>query len=356
MVVLATNRIPAQDGGAVLVWLNRDPASGAPGPSRLEAMVDVFPGSDLPHKVYIWAKVEPSHANGPTGDVTSLGLNLRSTSLETADVLDLTRVELDNPLLGSAAGVSTYRHQFVVDSSEDVFSPCVAGMMGVSDCAVVVPCMDSVSGVCGAVIPPLTIPPDDLLAAFGGLSIDLPFLGRRGVGIGEEARLYADPTFDGENWRIGWFEFVPRSAGTADVFLQIGRPGIGRRGVTMPPSVFFGAASEPPVLGDEYFAESGEADARLTIQLMPDYNHSGAVDTADYVMWRNTRGSVSDLRADGTANGVVDEQDYELWRRYFGRIDGMAASAGRFDGAPEPSSVLLAVAAASGLFLNRRRV
>jgi hypothetical protein len=355
MVVLATSRAIAQDGGAVVFWLNRDPASEAPRPAHLEATVDLFPGSSLPQRFYIWARLQPSQANMPIGDLVSLGLNLRSTSIGTTDVLDLTRVELDNPLLDSSAGLNTYRHQFVVDSSEDSSTPCVADRMGTIECAIVEPCIDSITGDCGGVIPPLTIPPDDLLAGFGALSIDLPFEGRRGVGIGEEARLYSDPTFDGENWRIGWFEFVPRAPGTAEMFLQVGRPGMWLRGAAEPLRVYFGSASELPVVGNEHFAESAEADARLTIRLMPDYNRNGAVDAADYVVWRNTQGSVSDLQADGNASGVVDAQDYEVWKQFFGRTDTVAEAAASLAGSPEPPTVLLAVASLFSLFLNRRR-
>jgi hypothetical protein len=350
LVVLASSQIQAQDDAAVLFWLTRDPASGAPGPSRLETTIDAFPGSSQSHKVYIWAKVEPSTNNAPAGDFTSIGLNLRATSPGTNNVLDLTRVELDNPLLDSTAGVNTYRHQFVVDSSQDVFTPCVL----MTQCAVVAPCMNAMAGDCGLVIPPLTIPPDDFLPGFSGISIDFPFLGRRGVGIGDQARLFADPLFDGENWRIGWFEFEPLEPGTAEVFLQVGRPGIGRRGVAEPPQVHFGSASEAPVLGDEFFAESAEADAQLTIRLMPDYNRNGAVDLADYVLWRDALGT-SDLRADGNGDGAVDGQDYDLWKRFFGKVDGAAEVAGNVVSIPEPRTVFLAAAAGVGLVLNGRR-
>jgi endonuclease/exonuclease/phosphatase family metal-dependent hydrolase len=55
-----------------------------------------------------------------------------------------------------------------------------------------------------------------------------------------------------------------------------------------------------------------------------DYNLSGVVDAADYIVWRDTLGSNSDLRADGSGpstgvpNGVVDQFDYTFWRANFG--------------------------------------
>ncbi|HJQ81206.1 MAG TPA: hypothetical protein VJ828_14695, partial [Lacipirellulaceae bacterium] len=62
----------------------------------------------------------------------------------------------------------------------------------------------------------------------------------------------------------------------------------------------------------------------VTPKLAGDYNANGAVDAADYVVWRKTSGQ-SGVRpaADGTGptgapDGVVDELDYQLWRANFG--------------------------------------
>ncbi len=60
--------------------------------------------------------------------------------------------------------------------------------------------------------------------------------------------------------------------------------------------------------------------------LPSDYNNNGVVDAADYVLWRNTLGSTTDLRADasgptvGVSNGVVDQADYDYWRAHFGAV------------------------------------
>jgi hypothetical protein len=53
-------------------------------------------------------------------------------------------------------------------------------------------------------------------------------------------------------------------------------------------------------------------------RLQGDYNGNQTVDAADYVLWRKTLGSTSDLRADGNANGIVDQADHEVWRANFG--------------------------------------
>jgi len=83
--------------------------------------------------------------------------------------------------------------------------------------------------------------------------------------------------------------------------------------------------------------------------LAGDYNNNGVVDAADYVVWRDTLGSTSDLTADGVPNGVIDEADYVLWKDNFG-----ATSSGNGGSAavPEPSSWALAML---GLLTLRRR-
>jgi predicted outer membrane repeat protein len=54
--------------------------------------------------------------------------------------------------------------------------------------------------------------------------------------------------------------------------------------------------------------------------LLGDYNLNGIVDAADNALWRNTKGSTSDLRADGDGNGQVDNADYLVWRANFGEV------------------------------------
>jgi hypothetical protein len=59
-----------------------------------------------------------------------------------------------------------------------------------------------------------------------------------------------------------------------------------------------------------------------------DYNQNGAVDAADYVIWRKTLGLIGDgLPADGNGNNEVDLEDYNVWRNNFDRTSGSAAGA-----------------------------
>jgi hypothetical protein len=56
----------------------------------------------------------------------------------------------------------------------------------------------------------------------------------------------------------------------------------------------------------------------LRVSLAGDYNLDGSVDTADYVVWRETEGSSTDLRADGNGDGRVDQADHDLWKANVG--------------------------------------
>jgi hypothetical protein len=97
-----------------------------------------------------------------------------------------------------------------------------------------------------------------------------------------------------------------------------------------------------------------------------DFNQNGAVDAADYVLWRKTRGQAGEgLAADVTGpiisgpNGAVDEHDYNFWRAHFGQSTGLAgstdSSSSASAAAPEPStSLFTAILAAMVSCLNVR--
>jgi hypothetical protein len=74
---------------------------------------------------------------------------------------------------------------------------------------------------------------------------------------------------------------------------------------------------------------SGLTRTVLETDFLGDYNFDDSVNAADYTVWRNTRGSVSDMRADGSGNGVVDPDDLLVWKEHYGetRPETAAASA-----------------------------
>jgi hypothetical protein len=85
-----------------------------------------------------------------------------------------------------------------------------------------------------------------------------------------------------------------------------------------------------------------------------DYNGNGIVDAADYTVWRDSLGSMTNLAADGNGNGVIDAGDYDVWKMHFGQTAG-GGGAGGAAGVPEPSTGLFAILAC-GLSLLWRAV
>lgn len=87
--------------------------------------------------------------------------------------------------------------------------------------------------------------------------------------------------------------------------------------------------------------------------LAGDYNANGRVDTADFVVWRNTVGATGILlAADGNGDGVVNQADYQLWRENFG-ITAPGAAGGSIATVPEPATIVL-IWTAGYLFVHRR--
>jgi hypothetical protein len=74
-----------------------------------------------------------------------------------------------------------------------------------------------------------------------------------------------------------------------------------------------------------------------------DYNRDGAIDAADYVMWRKTQGqSVAAWQgADGSGNGKVDAADHSTWVTTFGY--SMPSELATGNGVPEPGGIALAM-------------
>lgn len=56
----------------------------------------------------------------------------------------------------------------------------------------------------------------------------------------------------------------------------------------------------------------------LAYNPLADFNTNDVIDGADYVVWRNTLGSTTQLAADANGNGMVDPVDYQIWRQSFG--------------------------------------
>jgi hypothetical protein len=84
------------------------------------------------------------------------------------------------------------------------------------------------------------------------------------------------------------------------------------------------------------------------VVLPGDYNFDARVDAADYLVWRNTMGSMQNLTADGNGNGIIDQDDYTVWRTNFGNSSQASAQAtanGSALGVPEPGTIVLCLLA-----------
>jgi hypothetical protein len=86
-----------------------------------------------------------------------------------------------------------------------------------------------------------------------------------------------------------------------------------------------------------------------------DYNRSGAVDAADYVVWRNSLfWSGYGLPADGDRNLLVDAADHDYWKARFGLTRDLAAAAiasVAYAAVPEPATgamLMIGLLAVSG--------
>jgi GH25 family lysozyme M1 (1,4-beta-N-acetylmuramidase) len=117
---------------------------------------------------------------------------------------------------------------------------------------------------------------------------------------------------------------------------------------------------------DVFYGTTQQLTALLIHNVPGDYNHDGVVDAADYVVYRNSKGSTVNLAADGNNNQVVDAADYTFWRSHLGQTAGSGTRSGAETAAlaqfaaPEPAAVVLlslggGIAAAARCGDRRRR-
>jgi T5SS/PEP-CTERM-associated repeat protein len=109
------------------------------------------------------------------------------------------------------------------------------------------------------------------------------------------------------------------------------------------------------------------SDGVLSVVLPGDYNNDNIINAADYTVWRDTLGSTTDLRADGSGSiagvpdGVIDGFDYDLWKANFGTMAGQGSGADAElstiarNAVPEPSGLLLLTVASLSLIPARDR-
>jgi endonuclease I len=81
-----------------------------------------------------------------------------------------------------------------------------------------------------------------------------------------------------------------------------------------------------------------------TVRLPGDYNNDGAVDAADYTIWRRTYGdsAAAYSGADGDGNGMIGDGDLTVWRAHFGDV-APGAGLGATAAVPEPAAIWLVI-------------
>jgi PEP-CTERM motif len=87
-----------------------------------------------------------------------------------------------------------------------------------------------------------------------------------------------------------------------------------------------------------------------------DYNSDGAVDAADYILWRDNLGSTTYTLANRSPSntGAISQSDYDFWKSRFGATSGAGAGLTSGGAVPEPSSLILGVLGLLTLFAARR--
>jgi hypothetical protein len=95
-------------------------------------------------------------------------------------------------------------------------------------------------------------------------------------------------------------------------------------------------------------------------KLVPgDFNNSGAVDAADFILWRKKNGGTALPNDGGITPGVTNSADYAYWRSRYGATPVPAInSADGLSGAttiPEPATWLLSVITLVGVAATHRR-
>ncbi|MEX2168650.1 MAG: NBR1-Ig-like domain-containing protein [Pirellulales bacterium] len=89
----------------------------------------------------------------------------------------------------------------------------------------------------------------------------------------------------------------------------------------------------------------------IAVAIDGDYNTDGAVNAADYVVWRDTRGqSGTGLPADGNSDGQIDAADHGFWRAHFG--DTVDSNLLARQAVPEPSAAVLLIFAIAVIYFQ----
>jgi hypothetical protein len=133
-------------------------------------------------------------------------------------------------------------------------------------------------------------------------------------------------------------EILSADGGVSGAYSSVQRP------AAMPASLAFDVIYNP-------------TDVRLVVisALLGDYNLDGAVDAADYVVWRKNEGTTNMLPNDNGLGGTIGQAHYDLWRAHFGQTGGSGAGANANAAVPEPATLIMLMFLVAGWCLRRGR-
>jgi T5SS/PEP-CTERM-associated repeat protein len=114
-------------------------------------------------------------------------------------------------------------------------------------------------------------------------------------------------------------------------------------------------ASAPALPGGmQWDLDMNTSSVLLSVVATGDYNGNGVVDTADYIVWRNSLNQQgSGLAADSNGDHIVNAADYEFWRSRIGNV--IAPGLGGSAAIPEPATASLLLLTAAAVVLSHRR-
>jgi hypothetical protein len=298
--------IPGHSAAEVHIWLSGVGATGTGSafPATAAAVPTLQPYVGGSGTVYIWGRPDPD-ADIPS--LENVSLNLFS---DTPGTIQFTSATVYNAL------PPVTRFQFVDDSTAN--PPLPIGT-------------NRIDGIAGYTI---------------SVSAD---------GIGS----FSDPLYRSatSSWLIAEVDYDVLATGentTTRLYLEIGAYGINHEeDLTSECEVIFGDATDFPSLNGE--DDRGEPSANYDALILPrplpgDTDRNGAVEPADYDLWRSRFGQTTQLSADHNGNAIVDSADYVVWRKYL----GTSAGAGGANAVPEPLAAVTMFIAFSALWAWRR--
>ena len=150
-----------------------------------------------------------------------------------------------------------------------------------------------------------------------GAAADLTIVGLDPALVTDYYKYGATPTNSAEHW----YNFLFGIATDGDSAIGTGMEIVGDTLVLH--LIDGGRGDDDLAMNGVIFDIGGPAAVNFTPRALPgDYNLSGVVDAADYVLWRKRLGASGVTPysgADGSGDGQVDATDYTVWQANFGR-------------------------------------